>query len=85
METTTIQTGNQWVKITDAADSQWTMQNIGDVSVYVAYSNGGAPDPNADGIVLGPMKGLSSSIHGVGEVWARNYINSDGGKISITK
>ena len=84
METTMVNLGNEWTKIIDTADPQWIVQNSDLSTVYVIYSDT-TPTIGRDGMVLKTGEGLTSGIHGAGNVWARSKPSKTDGMIAVTK
>ena len=74
--TTTPTVTKAWAKIVDDA-TDYIIEVLTAPGVYIAFKSG-APTAETKGILLKQGQGMSTAVHGNGEIWARVSSNSDG-------
>ena len=84
MTTTVLQITSDWTEVVLDTVTIWNLQNTGVKPLCIRYEDTATP-PAADatGLIVNTGEGLTASIHGAGNVYAKAYF-ADGENCELT-
>ena len=84
METTLNDVTNTWTKLLLSTDTNYIVQIRGAFDMYIRFDNG-TPTASEYGMKLKPSEGMTSGVHGTGNIWFKTGHAGETSVAAITK